>query len=97
MPIYEYHCRKCEKDHEIIQKFSDPPMKICPACGGELKKKISLSAFHLKGGGWYKEGYASKAPEKPKKVEKSDQKVEKKAEKRSETPKKPNKEKTQKK
>ncbi|MDO8493930.1 MAG: zinc ribbon domain-containing protein [Deltaproteobacteria bacterium] len=59
MPIYEYHCSKCEKDHEIIQKHDDPPLAICPACGGSLKKQMSVSAFHLKGGGWYKEGYSS--------------------------------------
>jgi len=59
MPIYEYHCGDCKKDHEIIQKFSDPPLTICPACGGKLEKKLSLSGFQLKGGGWYKDGYAS--------------------------------------
>ncbi len=65
MPIYEYHCLSCRKDHEIIQKFSDKPLKICPACGGRLKKKLSLSAFQLKGEGWYKDGYSSKKTEKP--------------------------------
>lgn len=59
MPIYEYHCQKCKKDHEIIQKFSDKPLKTCPACGGKMAKKLSLSGFHLKGGGWYKDGYSS--------------------------------------
>lgn len=64
MPIYEYQCLDCQKDHEIIKKFSDKPLKICPACGGKLKKKLSLSAFQLKGEGWYKDGYSSKRPEK---------------------------------
>lgn len=64
MPIYEYHCSACRKDHEIIQKFSDPPLTICPACGGKLEKKLSLSGFHLKGGGWYKDGYATPSPKK---------------------------------
>lgn len=63
MPIYEYHCRDCGKDHEIIRKFSDKPLRICPSCGGKLGKKLSLSAFQLKGGGWYKDGYSSKKPE----------------------------------
>lgn len=67
MPIYEYQCQACRKDHEIIQKLSDPPLAICPACGGELKKKLSLSAFQLKGGGWYKDGYATPAPKKEEK------------------------------
>ncbi len=64
MPIYEYRCLDCDKNHEIIQKFSDKPLKICPSCGGKLEKKLSLSAFQLKGEGWYKDGYASKKPEK---------------------------------
>lgn len=69
MPIYEYHCLDCQKEHEIIQRFSDPPLAICPACGGKLEKKLSLSSFQLKGGGWYKEGYSS-APVATKKEEK---------------------------
>lgn len=64
MPIYEYHCLDCKKGHEIIQKFSDPPLTICPACGGELEKKLSLSSFQLKGGGWYKESYSSPSSKK---------------------------------
>lgn len=71
MPIYEYHCNACDKTHEIIQKLNDAPLSICPACGGKLEKMLSLSSFQLKGGGWYKEGYASARPapkgeEKPK-------------------------------
>ena len=64
MPIYEYHCVKCKKDHEIIQKFSDPLLSVCPNCKGKLEKKISNSSFQLKGEGWYKDGYSSKAPVK---------------------------------
>lgn len=64
MPIYEYHCRSCGKDQEIIQKFSDKPLKICPSCGGKLEKKLSLSGFQLKGEGWFKDGYSSKKPGK---------------------------------
>ena len=32
MPIYEYQCENCEKVHEVMQKFSDAPMKECPEC-----------------------------------------------------------------
>ncbi len=59
MPIYAYRCTKCGAEPEYIQKFSDPPMKKCEACGGELVRQITAAAFHLKGGGWYKDGYAS--------------------------------------
>ena len=59
MPIYEYTCDSCENELEIIQKVSDDPITTCPSCNQEtLKKRTSRSAFHLKGGGWYKDGYA---------------------------------------
>ncbi len=57
MPIYEYRCESCAEVTEAIQKLSDPPLKKCPSCSGKLKKLISRAAFHLKGGGWYSEGY----------------------------------------
>lgn len=67
MPIYEYHCSGCNKDQEIIQKISDPILTVCPACGGQLTKKLSLSAFQLKGSGWYKDGYTTPPPKKEEK------------------------------
>ena len=58
MPIYEYVCQSCGEEIEVIQKVSDPPLKKHAGCGGRLKKKLSLAAFHLKGGGWYADGYS---------------------------------------
>ncbi len=60
MPIYEYLCKECNKKHEVIQKISDEPLTVCPDCGGELKKEVSLGSFTLKGTGWYKTDYANK-------------------------------------
>ncbi len=54
MPIYEYQCQSCGHQLEAIQKFSDDPLKDCPACGKpQLEKLISASAFRLGGSGWY--------------------------------------------
>ena len=62
MPIYEYGCQQCGYDFEEMQKFTDPPLEHCPECGNlTAQRKVSVSAFHLKGGGWYKDGYGSKA------------------------------------
>ena len=58
MPIYEYRCEKCGKVFEVLQRFSDDPVKIHEACGGEVEKLISQSAFQLKGSGWYQTDYA---------------------------------------
>jgi len=69
MPVYEYECPACEKVFEVQQKISDDPLRECPECGGPVKKLISQSAFHLKGGGWYKDGYSSKGGKKSDKSE----------------------------
>lgn len=54
MPIYEYQCQSCGHQMEALQKISDPLLTDCPACGQTaLKKKVSATAFRLKGGGWY--------------------------------------------
>ena len=61
MPMYEYQCSACGHQFELRQKFSDAPATECPSCGGDVKKMISNTAFTLKGGGWYAEGYNNKA------------------------------------
>lgn len=59
MPIYEYECLDCGKHCEVIQKFSDELLSVCPECGGHLHKLISHNSFILKGTGWYVTDYAS--------------------------------------
>ena len=60
MPLYEYSCLNCDGKTEVIQKFSDAPLKICPTCGGRVEKLISSSAIHFKGTGWYITDYGRK-------------------------------------
>ncbi|HUP58272.1 MAG TPA: zinc ribbon domain-containing protein [Bdellovibrionota bacterium] len=60
MPLYEYRCESCNKTHEIMQKFSDPPVQDCPECQGPVEKIMSLSSFALKGSGWYTTDYRRK-------------------------------------
>ena len=60
MPLYEYQCESCRKVTERIQKYSDPLMETCPACGGTVKKLLSSPAFQFKGSGWYITDYARK-------------------------------------
>src|SRR5271156_979785 len=66
MPLYEYKCDKCGKVIEVRQKFSDEPLLVHEECGGNLDRLISMSAFQLKGSGWYATDYAksSGAPAK---------------------------------
>lgn len=61
MPIYEYRCRKCGQVIEAMQSIHDRPLRKCRSCAGSLEKIISRTAFMLKGGGWYAEGYTRSA------------------------------------
>ena len=61
MPIYEYECTRCGRVEEVMQHFSDKPLKTCKSCSGKLHKLISRSSFHLKGTGWYVTDYAGKS------------------------------------
>ena len=80
MPLYEYECEACGQRFEKIQKFSDPPVDVCPKCGkGPVNKLISSPAIQFKGSGWYITDYAkkdsspaSKTGETPKKEESKD-------------------------
>jgi len=62
MPIYEYKCEDCGCVFEVLQRISDPPVKVCQCCNGHhVHKLISLSSFSLKGSGWYVTDYAKKS------------------------------------
>lgn len=61
MPLYEYRCRNCGVNFEKIQKFSDPPVADCPACGGRVERLLSPPAIQFKGSGWYITDYARKS------------------------------------
>ena len=58
MPLYEYQCEKCAHRFEVIQKFSDAPIAVCPKCGGPVVKLLSSPAIQFKGSGWYITDYA---------------------------------------
>lgn len=45
MPTYDYHCHTCRKDFTAMHKISEPAPN-CPACGGEVSKKVSAPAVH---------------------------------------------------
>lgn len=63
MPLYEYECQACKHHLEEQQRLADAALITCPQCGkDQLQKVISATAFHLKGGGWYKDLYSSSKP-----------------------------------
>lgn len=54
MPIYAYKCGSCGHAKDVLQKISDAPLTVCPACGAEaFSKQVTAAGFQLKGSGWY--------------------------------------------
>jgi len=60
LPLYEYQCDR-DGRFEVIRKFSDKPLKVCPKCGGPVQKLLSAPAIQFKGTGWYVTDYAKKS------------------------------------
>ena len=54
MPTYQYSCTECGEPLEAVQKFSDAPLTVCPACGGRLRKVFSPVGIVFKGSGFYR-------------------------------------------
>lgn len=43
MPIYDFHCKECERDFEALVRGSAAP--ACPECGSsQVEKLVSLPA-----------------------------------------------------
>jgi putative FmdB family regulatory protein len=57
MPLYEYECDNCGHRFEVIQKFSDAKISVCPKCGGPVQKLLSSPAIQFKGSGFYLTDY----------------------------------------
>lgn len=54
MPTYEYQCKDCGNDLEVVQAFTDDALTECPSCGGSLKKRFGSVGISFKGSGFYK-------------------------------------------
>ncbi len=54
MPTYQYRCTACDRELEIVQKFSDPSLTECPSCSGALRKVFNAVGVVFKGSGFYR-------------------------------------------
>jgi putative FmdB family regulatory protein len=54
VPTYQYACTACGERLEVVQRFSDEPLTVCPACAGRLRKVFSPVGVVFKGSGFYK-------------------------------------------
>jgi putative FmdB family regulatory protein len=54
VPTYQYACTDCAERIEVVQKFTDEPLLVCPLCGGKLRKVFSPVGIVFKGSGFYR-------------------------------------------
>jgi putative FmdB family regulatory protein len=54
MPTYEYRCKDCGENLEVVQAFTDEALTECPYCQGSLKKVFNSVGISFKGRGFYK-------------------------------------------
>jgi putative FmdB family regulatory protein len=53
MPTYDYVCQNCGHRFEIMQRFSDEPVRECPQCQGIVRRVFHSTGIIFKGSGWY--------------------------------------------
>ena len=54
MPTYEYRCKDCGTELEVVQAFTDDALTTCETCGGALRKVFGSVGISFKGSGFYK-------------------------------------------
>jgi putative FmdB family regulatory protein len=54
VPTYQYACVDCDERLEVVQKFTDEPLRECPSCQGQLRKVFSPVGVVFKGSGFYR-------------------------------------------
>jgi putative FmdB family regulatory protein len=54
MPTYEYACRSCGSQLEVVPSFTDDALTTCGECGGPLRKVFGAVGISFKGSGFYK-------------------------------------------
>ena len=62
MPTYQYVCTSCGEQLEVVQKFTDDALTVCPASAGRLRKVFSAVGVVFKGSGFYRTDSRAKEP-----------------------------------
>lgn len=64
MPTYEYQCKDCGHEFEVVQSMKDARLTDCPKeeCSGSVVRKIGSGAgLIFKGSGFYITDYRSES------------------------------------
>lgn len=61
MPTYEYKCKFCDHDFDVVKSINDDLIAECPKCCMKGSNRLISSGtnFSLKGGGWAADNYSS--------------------------------------
>lgn len=64
MPTYEFRCRDCGEEFELLLPMSHEEMPLCPECNSENVEKLISSGGGVifKGSGFYRTDYKGKNP-----------------------------------
>lgn len=62
MPTYQYACKDCDHAFDLVQRFSEDSLTVCPECEGRLRKIFNAVGVVFKGSGFYRND--SRAEEK---------------------------------
>ena len=56
MPTYQYVCSNPDGKHEfeVVQSFSDEPLRECTVCGAPVRKVYGSVGVVFKGSGFYR-------------------------------------------
>ena len=72
MPTYEYRCKECGDELEVVQSFTDDPLTTCEKCGGPLRKVFGSIGVTFKGSGFYRTDSRAGSATKPAAEKKAD-------------------------
>ena len=53
MPLYEYQCLPNGHRFEVRHGITEEPVKVCPECGGGVRRVIHPVGIVFKGSGFY--------------------------------------------
>jgi putative FmdB family regulatory protein len=54
VPTYDYQCRSCGSQTEVIHSMLEEGPTVCERCGGELRRVLYPAGIIFKGSGFYR-------------------------------------------